>query len=502
MIALKSYISSEVVFSVEQRHIWRKGAATFRSTLALSQSKDFTSKVIQVTSNGFEFDRARIGTGLRGVMAHQAPLRVWCFMAVLLLANMSSGFAQTSEQTLSGSDAGEHAPADRTHLLGDWGGVRSKLLKRGIDIDLLYAGDFFSNVRSAKQRRLSDFSRGRGTVDIDFSKLTHTPGLTFHITAVHQSGNNFGAYLGSIAGPSGLASANTFRLDSYWFQTETENKRVIARIGQFAGQDFYGIQPFSTSFVIEPVQYAFGNLNSTTFETFDPPSTPAAELRVLPTQNMYVKGMVFSDDRAQYSHNPTGFVPDFHGSAGSAYEIGYGRHRQLSAVHPQDTLETRKGYSKLYQVGAVLNPGKFTSTASAQPVSGNYVVYAYASQAIYRTSPGSARGLDLSIGDDWSPPDRSRNNQELTIALRFNEPFSFHFHNTIQAAYVRSGINQAFPVAPPVVSAHTAEHAFELSTLIDVSHGVVVQPVLQYFINTGGSSHSTVILGFHSRVDF
>jgi porin len=99
------------------------------------------------------------------------------------------------------------------------------------------------------------------------------------------------------------------------------SERLIVRAGQFAGQDFYGSQLFGPSFIFEPLQYGFGNLFST-YESFDPPSTPAAEVRVIPASHFYIKSMVFAADRTPYAHNPTGFVPQFRGNPMSVSEIG------------------------------------------------------------------------------------------------------------------------------------------------------------------------------------
>jgi porin len=85
------------------------------------------------------------------------------------------------------------------------------------------------------------------------------------------------------------------------------------RAGQFAGQDFYGSQLFAPSFIFEPLQYAFGNLYASTYENFDPPSTPAAEVRVIPAVHFYTKYMVSAAVRNRYNYNPTGFVPQFRG---------------------------------------------------------------------------------------------------------------------------------------------------------------------------------------------
>ena len=131
------------------------------------------------------------------------------------------------------------------------------------------------------------------TVDIDFGELTGQQGLYFHATALWQGGGNLGAYLGLLTSPSGMSSENTCRLDSWWIEKRWLDERIIARVGQFAGQDFYGAQHYAASFIFEPMGYALGNL-FTDFEIFDPPSTPAMEVRVAPVHNLYVKSMVMA----------------------------------------------------------------------------------------------------------------------------------------------------------------------------------------------------------------
>ena len=119
------------------------------------------------------------------------------------------------------------------------------------------------------------------------------PGLYFHATALWQAGGNLGAYLGLLlTSPSGMSSANACRLDSWWLEKRWLNERVTARVGQFAGQDFCGAQHYATSFIFEPMGYALGNLFNT-FESFDSPSRPAMEVRVLPLRNLYVKSTRF-----------------------------------------------------------------------------------------------------------------------------------------------------------------------------------------------------------------
>ena len=276
-------------------------------------------------------------------------LRIGC---VCLCAAVSPALSQIIEpETLSGADRHEFSSAGRGHLFGDWGGERSRLEDMGVEFDFQYLSDTLWNIKSEQPERAAMWNRIRGTVDIDFGTLLHQDGWYFHATALWQGGGNLGSYLGLIASPSGMSSANTFRLDSWWVEKRWRDDRIVVRAGQFAGQDFYGAQHYAASFIFEPMGYALDNL-SNTLESFDPPSTPAAEVRIAPMHHLYLKSMVLAAERYPFSHNPTGLVPQFRGSAMSVSEIGFSPGMKASSVRAFDNVDSRKGYSGHYQFGA------------------------------------------------------------------------------------------------------------------------------------------------------
>jgi porin len=410
-----------------------------------------------------------------------------------------AGCQAVRDGALGGPDSHETGQGPRGHVFGDWGGARSRLEERGVRFDLQYISDSLWNLKSEQKERLASWNRFRGSVDVDFGALLHRRGLYFHSTAVWQTGANLGTYLGTLTGPSGMASGNTFRLDSWWLEKRWLKDRVTGRIGQFAGQDSYGAQHDGSSFIFEPMGYALGNL-FTNYESYDPPSTPAIEVRVVPAEHVYVKSMVEAEDRAPYAHNLTGFVPQFHGVPVSLSEIGFTPGKKASSVRAFDTVEERKGYAGLYQFGASYNPGKFVSPMSTLPRSGNYVLYWMASQALWRVDPTGGKGLDATFAYDWSPADVNRNNKELTAGLRFNEPIPVQFHNTVSIGYVRNTLSSQF--LPPGAASWKDEHAFECNALLDVEPMLLLQPVVQYYRNVGGGSRSAVVFGFRTKVEF
>jgi porin len=421
---------------------------------------------------------------------------IWAALC-LFVARAYSQEAQ--EETLGGPDSQETGQGPHGHLFGEWDGERTRLLERGVKFDFQYISDSLWNIKSEQKERLASWNRFRGTVDIDFGALIGKPGLYFHATALWQGGGNLGTYLGLLTGPSGLASGNTCRLDSWWIEKRWLNKRVSARVGQFAGQDFYGAQHYAASFIFEPMGYAFGNL-FTTLESFDPPSTPAMEVRVVPVHHFYVKSMVFAAVRSPFSQNPTGLVPQFNGTPGSVSEIGFAPGKKASSVRALDTVDSRKGYSGLYQFGASYNPGKFTSPTSTTPRSGNYLLYWMASQALWRVDRHEARGLDGTFAYDWSPASINRNNMLLTAGLRFNEPLPVTFHNTMSLGYVRNSLSSQF--LPHGMPAWKTEQGVEFNALLDVAPMLLLQPVVQYYANVGGGVQRAVVFGFRTKVEF
>ena len=292
-------------------------------------------------------------------------------------------------------------------------------------------------------------------------------------------------------------SFGTTRLDSWWIEKRWLDDRIAVRVGQFAGQDFYGNAQYGESFINGPMGYALGNL-STTFETFNPFATPAAEIRIVPIDHLYLKSMVMAGDPSPLTSNPTGLVPTFRGNPVLVSEIGFtpGRNATSGTV---DNIESRKGYSGLYQFGVAYNPGDFTAPLSPTPVSGNYLLYWKASQALWRADPKQARGLDAVLAIDWSPPNVNRNFMQLTAGLRFNEPLPLGFHNSISLGYVRNSLSSDF--LPPGMVAWKTEHGVELNVLLNYG-SFLVQPVVQYYANVGGIGGHAVVAGFRTKIDF
>jgi porin len=432
---------------------------------------------------------------------------------ILALTMVVPTLAQTQAPELDAGGLVLDSPA-RQYLLGDWGGNRTELAAKGVVFDFFYISDSQGNPIGGFQQGGATWNRVRGTIDIDFDHFTGEKwhGLRFHATGLWQTGSNLGARIGTLANPSDLVSANAARLDSFWLEQLFFQDTLRIRAGQLAGFDFYGNQEYGGSWLIEPLGYAFGNLFNTVYSSFNPAGTPGAEVRFAPKPNFYVKTAVISANRDPYHQDPTGFEFKIRDTPDYQFETGY-------IVSPDDGMPgeadvgyitksagspTRKSYPGLYKFGGIFNRGQFSDPAGRKS-NGNYLIYGMASQALFRTRAGSNRGLDATVGVDWSPGDVSRQNSQITAGVRFNAPFERRQQDRVAAGFVYSKISDPFSRFGQLMGGAPlgSEKAFECNYSIQVRPYLFLEPAFQYYVNVGGNPRlsNPAVFGLRTKIN-
>lgn len=380
--------------------------------------------------------------------------------------------------------------ANSPYMLGDWGGERTRLESLGVTFNFISVNDLLLDTRSD----VANWSRVRGTVDIDFGKADLVQGLTFHMTALWQAGGNMGSYIGSIANPSSLVSADTIRLDSWWFEKSLAGNKLFLRAGQFAGLDFYGDQQQGASYIIEPLGYALGNLFPADYESFDPAGTPAAEIRYVPSKHFYVKSAIFSGNRNPYHDDINGGNFKFRDSPVIASEAGY-------LVDPTSS-STSKTYPGSYAFGSTINPGQFSNIVTGQRSSTNYLVYFMANQRVYRPQAGSDRGLDLNFAFDYTPDDITKNFSQVTGGVRYHGLIPHRERDTVAVGIVYSRISGTVnrSLSQAGLIPYGTEKALEVNYALKVTRWFTFQPVFQYYFDTGANpfSRNNTVAGFRT----
>src|SRR5262245_65854437 len=90
---------------------------------------------------------------------------VWAALSVF----GARAYSQTGPgETLSGPDSHETPQGAAGHLLGDWGGVRTRLLERGVRFDLQYISD---TLWSFEHRQKQQFATWNGFGGTDYTDV-------------------------------------------------------------------------------------------------------------------------------------------------------------------------------------------------------------------------------------------------------------------------------------------------------------------------------------------
>jgi len=412
-------------------------------------------------------------------------------------------------------------------LLGDWGGERTKLEEqKGVAFDFHYIADFQCAENARINNGCGAWNRVRGTMDIDFGKLAGWKGLTMHVTGLWQGGPNIGGnYLGSISNPSTLVSVRATMLDSWWFAYAMLDGKVTVRGGQFASMDYYGLPPWIWHYMMEPLSYGFNNRGND-YASWDPASGPGVQLLVNPYKWMYYSMAYTSGNRNPYAQNPTGFEYVKHDSGVLSDAVGF-------TINQPGTGKTAKEkyYTGQYEVGSTYNGGKFANSFCNNktvvpgcpnpgslyysnplyfsPYTGNYVVYFYGDQAVYRPKAGSNTGLDIVGGMSFSPnTPYNFVGKNYLFGVQYNGPIPSRPHDSVNFGLSYSGVSSKYnnyylavnPNAPP----YSSEKAYEFNYSFQATPWWYIQPDVQIFQDVGGlAKYGTAeAIGFRTKVTF
>jgi len=397
----------------------------------------------------------------------------------------------------------------------NWEAERATWAEHGFAFNAHYISDNLGDIRHPQDTtgEFNHWQRVRATIDLYFGRFSALKGLSYHATGVWQNGLNMGCIMStsgiygcSLANPSGITSSHQFRLDSMTLGQKLLNNKLVLTAGIMAAQDFYGIQEYGGSFVMEPMDYNFDNMGNVR-ASYDPESGPGAEIKVIPNKRFYVKTAWFmpSDDGERHTY-PTGFNYK-NGTFGSTSDTEFG-------FYTDPTVSgSRKSYPGIVKVGFIYNGGRnFYDYGSNKFVGGNYTLYLQGNQPVFRVEPGSNRGLDVTVGLNIGPQSKSEVPTAFDAGFIFNSPIPQRpkdgvafalVYNKIGSDYNAARIAGRLPSGIPPTAGFSDEKAYEINYKAQVAPWLVVQPVFQYYANVGGRSRGSAgVAGFRLQTTF
>jgi porin len=403
---------------------------------------------------------------------------------------------------------------DQDTLTGDWGGARTALKDKGIDVTLNYIDEVFGVLSGGLNRRASYEGRFEFSVDTDLQKLVGWSGASTHVTVynIHNGGHTAAENASSIADPSNIDAVPTTRLFTAWFQYGATDGPFSLRVGQLAADDEFIISPTAGGLVNGTFGWA-GILaaNIRSGGPAYPLATPGARVQVKPSDNVTILGAVFSGDPAgRYCFNNPQFCnkdgTTFSFSGGSLWigEVQYGINQGkgamgaamgLPGVYKLGVWYATADYADMrYGVSAAGGVVSLADPTATGPLNrhGNGGVYAVADQMVWRAGE---RSLNLFARSGVAPADRNTLSYYVDggagfkglLPGRANDVLTFGVaYEKISSALTGLDQDTLFFGGPPYPT-RNYEVVFELNYALQLAPWWTLQPDLQYIVHPGGN---------------
>jgi len=323
---------------------------------------------------------------------------------------------------------------ERDYLLGDWGGLRTDLSKRGVDFEFLYAASFPENLDGGLRRGGVYQGAALLTLDLDSQKLLGYEGGTLHAGSLWLHGQKpfSDRFVGDLNKVNLLDYNNGFRLWELYYQQKFFEGKLTVKAGQLdIARDFlvpeYYLSIASINFLNQTFWYptmAFNVWDQPFFPvghhglTSTPFGSPGVLVRYEATPRCYVQAGVY-DGLPDVSSSGTRINLNSEEGALAYFEAGYklnadkdssgppGNYKIGGYYHTDDFFDMYQGAFAAFDNATGAGLGVF---ANPKPHHGNYGFYFLADQVLWREvgrQDPAMQGLIGFLRAAYAPPDRN-----------------------------------------------------------------------------------------------
>jgi len=451
-----------------------------------------------------------------GRPARQAPAAA---ADVAAQHNLPSAALRSALLVILGASGGaaladESSPSEG--LTGDWGGARTRLYQRGVDLQLSYFAEPAYNVTGGSHRLLRSADQFVMGATADLERLFHWPKATFQLTLTDRNGNN----LSSDAGLNTLMQVqevygrgNILRLTEMSYQQVFFGGVLDVKLGRLGvGGSFYGwsCQFMNLSFCGQLP----GNIVSNWYNW--PVSQWAARVRLAITQDVQFKIGIYQINPS-YLENDNGLALNPKGTIGALIPVEldwspkFGSER-LPGTYVigawQDTADQPDVFLAANYQPQVLSPG-------VPPLqrSGEHGFYLNGQQQVTTVGEDVSRGISVFVNYVHADPNTAQISELFSAGLFFEGPFAQRPRDVLGFAVGWTRVNprvadgqqlqNAQGGAPPV-AVQNAEYPVEVFYNINATRWLSLAPLLQYVRRPGGTSANpdVVVVGLNFGVTF
>ncbi|ABD89164.1 carbohydrate porin [Rhodopseudomonas palustris] len=408
-----------------------------------------------------------------------------CATALLATGLLAGGLVTASAQ--------EKSLEERDKLTGTWGGARTALEDKGIEIGVVYIGEVLGISGGAKPAGGTHATyEGRldVTINTDLEKLVGWAGAKTHVRAfqIHSAqGQNAANYVGSIADPSNIDAYGTTRLFTAWFQQEFGTWGSI-RLGQLAGDDEFLVSTTAGGLINGTFGWAaIMAANLPSGGPAYPLATPGVRLQVNPTENISLLGAVFAGDPAGKNCTSGNQQRDCN-RFGTTFSLDGGAFWLGEAQYNFNQDKDATGLAGSYKVGAWYHTGdRFLDQYYQSNRSTDWGMYGVVDQMLWR---GKDASTSIFVRGGWTPSDRNVVSWYIDGGVGFKGFVPGREADTLTIGVAHSKISREAAAYSFDNSAlrRTGETVLEVSYIAQVNPWWTVQPDFQYIAKPAGGA--------------
>jgi len=391
------------------------------------------------------------------------------------------------------------------HLLGDWGGVRSRLEESGIVPRLMLVTDIAGNPSGGRSQGVTAPTSVELSLFFDLDRIFGLKGGSIFTSFSERWGHRLSTdYIGNVFSEQQIYGFQTFRVIDVSYQQKLEHDRLELRLGRFPAMDDFLVSAYDFGFM----QNAFcGNpfgilLDAPGMSAYY--GTWAALAKVHPTKRTHITTGVYDGDPAMRENKFHGVDLSMKGPVFVMAEAGY----QVNGL-PGDSQRLGN-----YKVGGWYDHSKLADFESGVGKRGSSGFYGLFDQVVVPFGrAGANRGLGV-FGSVTVAPDS--NIQQLPVfytagisarglfSARPKDAVGFgiaggYFSNELQRAQ-RDGL-----LLGPDGGIQDRETVMELTYRFDLHKSAYfIQPDFQYIIRPGGTGHikNAPVFGVQLGINF
>jgi porin len=427
----------------------------------------------------------------------------------------SSDTASAQQQTSNDTDSSNTyiGPTSRVfqlvlpgdHLLGDWGGLRSKLEESGITPRWILISDVAGNPSGGRDQGATQASSTELSLYFDLDRMAGVKGGSVFVSMSQRWGHRISSnYVGNVFSEQQIYGFETFRIIDVSYQQKLVNGRIELRLGRFAQTDDFLVSPYNYGFMSN----AFcGNpfgilLDAPGMQAYT--GTWGALAKVKPTRRSHVMAGVYNGDPAMREIRHHGLDLSLRGPYFVMGEVGYTFNGQ-----PGDSARLGN-----YKLGGWYDHATLTDFVSGASKQGSAGFYALFDQVLVPfDTRGSNRGLGM-FGSVTVAPDSHIQQLPLFVTAgvsarglfdaRPRDAISFgiasgSFSRVLQRAQANGQL------VPPEGGVQNHETVVELTYRLDLRKGAYfIQPDFQYIVRPGGTGRlgNAPVVGAQVGVNF